>query len=273
MTRSTHRAAAASEQQKAPVRFGERSFASFVVVLVAAVLFAVLLFLVRSKWSGLLNVDKGVANDLHEFARSHPSFISAMRLASAIGTTVAWWIVLGLVVIWLAIRRLPRLAVFVVVASLGSSLLNNVIKVVVDRARPHLPDPVASAGGTSFPSGHAQAAIVGYGILLLIFLPAIARRARPWVIGLAAVLVLTIGFSRIALGVHYLSDVVGGYLIGAAWLIAMTVAFSAWRRDEGKPAVRPTEGLEPEQQERISPGQPVHAPPEGPLRAESKDRS
>ena len=104
---------------------------------------------------------------------------------------------------------------------------------------------MAIAGGKSFPSGHAQAAIVGYGILLLVFLPVIARRARPWVTAVAASLVLLIGFSRIALGVHYFSDVIGGYLIGGAWLFAMTAAFSAWRMEEGKPPVHPSEGLEP----------------------------
>jgi membrane-associated phospholipid phosphatase len=175
----------------------------------------------------------------------HHSFTSAMRLASDLGSSVAWWIILIPVVGWLAYRRLPRLAAFVVVTAVGSSLLNTAIKVAVNRARPHLADPVAIASGKSFPSGHAQAAIVGYGILLLVFLPVIARRARPWVTAAAVLMVLLIGFSRIALGVHYFSDVIGGFLIGGAWLFAMTAAFSAWRIEEGKTPVHPSEGLEP----------------------------
>jgi undecaprenyl-diphosphatase len=254
-----------TERQKAGLRFGERSFASFAAIFAVAVVFAILLMLVKSKWAGLLSVDKGVAEDLHDFVRSHPNFVSVMRLMSFVGSTLVWWAILLPVAGWLALRRLPRLAAFVLVTAAGSSLLNNGIKLTVNRARPHLPDPVASASGESFPSGHAQAAIVGYGILLLVFLPVIARGARRWVIALAIALVLTIGFARIALGVHYLSDVIGGYLIGGAWLIAMTVAFSAWRKDEGKPPVRPAEGLEPEQHERIRPGEPVHAPPESPV--------
>jgi membrane-associated phospholipid phosphatase len=228
-----------------PVRFGRRALLSFVIVFASAVAFAVLLLLVKSKSADLLHFDNTVADELHEYVRSHRTFTQAMRLVSDLGTSLAWWIILTPVIAWLAYRRLPRLAAFVLVAAVGSSLLNNAIKLAVNRARPHLADPVAIVGGKSFPSGHAQAAIVGYGILLLVFLPVISRRARPCVMAVAATLVLLIGFSRIALGVHYFSDVVGGYLIGGAWLFAMTAAFSAWRIEEGKAPVHPSEGLEP----------------------------
>jgi membrane-associated phospholipid phosphatase len=64
------------------------------------------------------------------------------------------------------------------------------------------------------------------------------------VMAVGSLLVLLIGFSRVALGVRYFSDVTGGFLIGGAWLFA-TAAFSAWRIDEGKPPFHPSEGLEP----------------------------
>jgi undecaprenyl-diphosphatase len=76
------------------------------------------------------------------------------------------------------------------------------------------------------------------------------------------VIVAVIGFSRIALGVHFFSDVIGAVIIGAAWLLAMTAAFSAWRREEHKPPVRRGEGLEPEQRRRLSSADPESAPPE-----------
>jgi membrane-associated phospholipid phosphatase len=139
---------------------------------------------------------------------------------------VAWMVVLTPVVVWLLWRRLPRLALFVVAAAAGSSLLNVAVKTAVHRLRPVLTDPVARAQGLSFPSAHAQAAVVGYAVLLLIFLPFLYGAWRRCAVTFAVVAVLAIGFSRIALGVHYVSDVLGGFLLGAAWVAAMAVAFN-----------------------------------------------
>jgi membrane-associated phospholipid phosphatase len=201
-------------------------------VFIAAVPFAVIVALVATSSPALLRVDRGMAHGLHRFAEAHPAFATAMRTISDIGSPGAWWILLVPLVAWLLYRRLPRLVVFVAVTAIGSSLLNRAIKVTVDRARPNLVDPLATATGKSFPSGHTQSAIVGCGVLLLVFLPVMRRRARPWLIAAAGLVVLLIGFSRIALGVHYFSDVVGAILIGLAWLLAMTAAFSPWRREE-----------------------------------------
>jgi membrane-associated phospholipid phosphatase len=63
----------------------------------------------------------------------------------------------------------------------------------------------------------------------------------------AAFMVLAVGFSRIALGVHYVSDVIGGYVLGAAWVAAMAAAFNAMRVDRGRRSLDVGEGLEPEQ--------------------------
>jgi undecaprenyl-diphosphatase len=65
-------------------------------------------------------------------------------------------------------------------------------------------------------------------------------------------MVLAIGFSRIALGVHYLSDVLGGYVLGAAWVAAMAALFNALRVERGRRPVDVREGLEPEQGPRMS---------------------
>jgi membrane-associated phospholipid phosphatase len=240
--------------EEARARFGVRSVLAFAAVFIAAVPFAIVVALVTTSSRSLLQVDRGTATDLHRFAGEHPGFASAMRTISNMGSPVAWWIVLTPVFAWLLYRRLPRLAVFLAVTAIGSSLLNRAIKAAVDRARPNLVDPIATAAGKSFPSGHTQSAVVGCGILVLVFLPVVRPRARPWLLAAASLVVLLIGFSRIALGVHYLSDVVGAVLIGLAWLLGMTAAFSVWRREERKPPVHLDEGLEPEHRERISPG-------------------
>lgn len=232
-------------------RFAGRTVAVFVFALVAALLFAVVVLLVRTSDNALLRVDRSITANLHRFVVHRHGFVRVMKFLSTIGTSTAWTVIFVVVAAWLLYRRLYRLTIFVAVTAIGSSLLNNLIKILVDRARPHVLDPVAVAGGKSFPSGHAQAAIVGYGILVAVFLPAIGRRWRPWFTAAAAVMVGLIGFSRIALGVHYLSDVVGGYLIGLVWLLGMISAFRAWRRDEGKPTAGLDEGLEPESSERL----------------------
>jgi membrane-associated phospholipid phosphatase len=234
---------------RAQRRFGLRAVLAFGCALV----FAVLAALVRSAAGPVLRVDRDVDAGLHGFALRHSGFTSLMRLVSDLGSTPAWLVILAPVAIWLSYRRLLKLAAFVAVTAVGSSVLNNLIKLLVGRARPQLADPVAVAAGKSFPSGHSQAAIVGYAILVAVFLPAVRHGRRAWLVVPAVIMVLLIGFSRIALGVHYLSDVIGAYLIGSVWFIGMASAFGAWRRAEGKPAPQVAEGLEPEQGDRLAP--------------------
>jgi membrane-associated phospholipid phosphatase len=250
------------DERRARRHFGARATLAFLAVSLVAVPFSILLLLVTAKSDPILRLDHDTASSLNSFGVAHPAFTSAMQVISRIGSPMGWWIVLTPVFGWLVYRRLPRLAVFLAVTALGSSLLNRVTKAAVDRARPHLPDPVAAAHGTSFPRGHAQAATVGCGILVLIFLPVVRRAWRTRLYVGAALVVALIGFSRIALGVHYVSDVLGGILLGAAWLLAMTAAFSAWRREEHKPPLQHGGGLEPEQRQRLRPGDAGSAPPE-----------
>ncbi len=245
---------ATSEVATAPPtrRFGLRVVLMGIALALLAVPFALLLFLVKSKWSPLSGADSSVEDNLHTLAESHPGFVTVMQALSTLGATPTYLVVFTLVIVWLLSRKLPRLAIFVAVTAIGSSLLNSAVKFAVDRARPVLSDPLAQASGTSFPSGHAQAAVVGYSILLLVFIPVVAASWRWVVVTASVVLVLAIGFSRIALGVHYISDVVGGYILGAAWVMATTAAFSAWRREQGRPPVDPAEGLEPEAAEQLA---------------------
>ena len=244
MSKSTSRRTVAAGPSER--RFGVRALLAASALALVAVPFGLLLFLVQDKWRPLARADAGARDDLHAYAVHHGTFVTAMRSLSTLGSTAVWVAVFGVVVCWLLWRRLRRLALFVVVTVVGSSLLNQVVKLAVDRSRPVLPNPVAHANGMSFPSGHAQAAIVGYAVLLLVFLPVLHGAWRPASAVVAVLLVLGIGFSRVALGVHYVSDVLAGYVLGAAWVAAMTAAFNAWRVERGRPKADPDEGLEPE---------------------------
>jgi membrane-associated phospholipid phosphatase len=212
-------------------RFGIRALLAAIALVLVAVPFGLLLFLVQDKWRPLLRADSGARDDLHRYAVDHGSFVTTMRVLSFIGSTAVWLALFTVVVTWLLWQRLPRLALFVVVTVAGSSILNSVVKQAVHRARPVLPDPVAHANGMSFPSGHAQAALVGFAVLLLVFVPLLRGAWRTVAVAVAALLTIGIGFSRVALGVHYVSDVLAGYVLGAAWVIAMTAAFNALRRE------------------------------------------
>lgn len=243
----------AGARRRARRRFEVHAILGFAAVLLIALPFAALVVMITARSAPLAHLDQHTAEALHRFAVRHPGFTGAMKTVSRVGSPLGWWVILTPVFGWLLLRRLWRLATFVAVTAIGSSLLNSVIKSAVDRARPHLVDPVAVAAGKSFPSGHTQAATVGFGILVLVFLPLVPRRGRPWLWAAATAAVLLIGFSRIALGVHYLSDVAGGLVVGSAWLLTMIAAFSAWRRDLDRRPVHVSEGLEPEDRDRLGP--------------------
>lgn len=112
---------------------------------------------------------------------------------------------------------------FLVAAQLGSIILSNVVKVLVARRRPRIGPLVATATGYGFPSAHAtQAAAVWGALTVLAVQPRTSRRARRGVMA-AAALVLLIGSSRVYLGVHWASDVLGGWILGALWLAGLVV--------------------------------------------------
>jgi membrane-associated phospholipid phosphatase len=215
----------AEDKNKRDSRVSVRTWFAAAALILVAVPFALLLALVQVRWVPLRDADLDAASDLHGYAVTHSAFVTAMRTLSIIGSYRVWTPVLIALAVLLFWRRQPRLALFVAVTAIGSSLLNNLVKRLVDRARPILPRPVSVAHGFGFPSGHAQAAVVGYGILLVIFLPMLHGAVRVVAVCGVVLMIAAIGFSRIALGVHYLSDVLAGYALGGAWLAAMVAAF------------------------------------------------
>src|SRR3954468_6033983 len=167
----TSRAAAAPQPQPG-ARFGARAGLAALALVLVAVPFGLLLFLVEDKWPPLLDVDDDARDSLHGFAVAHAGFVTAMRTLSTIGSAVVYFPLFALVAGWLLWRRRPRLAIFVVVTVAGSAGLKALVKPALHRARPVLPDPVAHASGLSFPSGHAQSAMVAVLVLWLMTLPA-----------------------------------------------------------------------------------------------------
>ena len=194
----------------------------------------------------LTRTDTHLAEVIHEEVRESDALVTASTVVSFLGVPGWFFLIIGLTVLWLWRRGDRRLAVFLTVTNLLGGVIDTIVKVVVDRPRPEFDEPIAHAMGKSFPSGHTMATTVGYGSLLLVFMPFIPTRVRPWAIVAYLVWVAAMGASRLGLGVHYLSDTLGGFVLGLAWLCMSTAAFSIWRTERRKRPVEVMEGVEPE---------------------------
>lgn len=200
----------------------------------AAIPVTVLAYAASHGWGPLHSMDQGVANRLHSWASARPNVVTFLQAVSKIFAPVVLRIATALIVVYLLVRRQRRLAGWAATIMIAAGLLGFVLKVVVERARPQLADPVASAPGFSFPSGHALNSFAFFAMLVLLIQPLLSRPGR-WIARLvSAGIVLLVGFARVALGVHYVSDVVAGWLIGAGVVAAATIAFETWRQGRGE---------------------------------------
>lgn len=231
-------------------RYGLRVTLFAVAIVLVTVPFATLVFQVLAK-GPLTRLDASVANRLNDWVHNSPTAVRVLDVITNLGKPITLFVLVSAAVGYLLWRRRVRLALYLVVTSIGGGLVDTAVKILVNRPRPVVDHPIATALGKSFPSGHAMSATVTYGALTLVFLPALPRRWRPVALCAVVLLVLAIGTSRLFLGVHFLSDVIGGFVLGLAWLAASTAAFSIWRTEEGKKPVEVTEGLEPEAQQAL----------------------
>lgn len=133
----------------------------------------------------------------------------------------------ALLLLW---RRARRLALFVPSATAGAVLFEGLAKWLIGRPRPNL-------SHYGFPSGHTLAAVVFFGALAYVVWTLVPRRAWLWTSGTgAALVVLGVGFSRLYLDAHWLSDVLGGLTGGMAYLLLGIAAFETLgSRPEGQP--------------------------------------
>ncbi len=165
-------------------------------------------------------------------ARGSPFLTRAMFVATYFGATVTVTcisIVLGFYLLWR--RRLFWLAALVS-SVVGGALLNRLLKYAFQRPRPHFDDPILRLTSYSFPSGHTMMATVLYGVLAAYLISRTESvGTRVLVILSAGLLIALVGFSRIYLGAHYLSDVLGATAEGLAWLsLCLAAVYSVWRR-------------------------------------------
>jgi membrane-associated phospholipid phosphatase len=156
-----------------------------------------------------------------------PAWTDAMRIVTWLGSSAVVIPLAVLVGVALFIASRRWLALFVVLAVGGASVLSVLAKHVVGRERPpvdvHLQQPLSSA----FPSGHSTQAAATYFALAIVV--TVLSRSRPlcaltWTA--ATLIVFSVGVSRVYLGVHWATDVLGGWLLGSIWVAGLTIALA-----------------------------------------------
>jgi undecaprenyl-diphosphatase len=197
-------------------------------------LLAALLVLAGSLWAfgrivdeqireGETSTDQRLAEWLH--GRATDPFTDVFRAITTLGNFVTLVVVtvIAVAVFW---RRRERTdAAFVALAFLGAQVLSSGMKLGFRRDRPFFPDPLATESTFSFPSGHALVSLAVYGSIALVLGRRLSTRGRrALLLGVTTALAVAIGFSRLYLGVHFLSDVLAGFAAGVAWLALLYVA-------------------------------------------------
>jgi membrane-associated phospholipid phosphatase len=161
-------------------------------------------------------VDRSVARDVQALFSAQAR--GTMRVLTHLGALQVALPLTLLVALVLAGLRDRRAALGLLVAYAATQAIVTLVKVLVARDRPAGSDPLDHVGGYAFPSGHSATAVAVYGALALIAARHLGPRARVAAIALAIVLAAVVGTTRVYLGVHYPTDVLGGWLLGTAVL-------------------------------------------------------
>jgi membrane-associated phospholipid phosphatase len=179
----------------------------------------------------LVNFDRSIADAFHTYASETAGLTNSFRVVSVLGSLEALALVGALVAVALLVQRNWLTLAAWLVAVLGGEVLNLLLKDLFARPRPSFEHPLVVETSYSFPSGQAMESVVVYGMVAYF----VVLTSRTWgkravAVGGAAIIVLLIGLGRVYLGAHYVSDVVGGFAAGGAWLSAVIKAWEAMRR-------------------------------------------
>ena len=162
-----------------------------------------------------------------------PWFEEAVRDVTSLGGSVLIIVITGTVAGFLAMSGTRHAAVLVVVSVSGGALVMSFLKLLFARARPDLVEHSARVFTESFPSGHATLSAITYLTLGALLARVQTRRAlKAYSLGIAITLTVLVGVSRVYLGVHWPTDVLAGWCLGAAWAIACWLV-AAWLQRRG----------------------------------------
>ena len=164
--------------------------------------------------------DVFMLNFAQSIRAGHPKLVSAIADISALGSGAVLSVFVAITVGYLLLRAEHMNAALLAASAISGSLLVGVLKDVFGRARPPLAFAELVAPGLSFPSGHsAQAAMVYLMIGAWVARTRSSLSERLYILASTALLALLVGLSRVALGVHWATDVLAGWAFGGAWAI------------------------------------------------------
>ena len=209
---------------------------AFFIVLFAAALGVGWVLSGTDDGSGIARWDVAAA----EWGRDHATRTSTTILDALtnFGSTVPLMSVMVLIGVYHAVRRNDRgPAIYLAIVGIGVTLINNALKLIVDRDRPDIAQ-LAGHSGPSFPSGHSAAAAACWAAIALVVARRSSRNYRFLAATLAAVVAVVVATTRVLLGVHWLSDVVAGVVVGWAWFLLSTLAVGGRSLRLGEPAER-----------------------------------
>ena len=193
--------------------------------------FFIVAVMVRFGWGPSLRLDETLVAAAYRSVRDWPWLATAAEWISHLGDTPFRWTVLVIVGVWLFRRGRREAAIFIVAVELLGGAMNLLLKSAFARDRPFLEDPIATAPGASFPSGHAMNSMTFYALLFSVvaFSGLISPRVQRPLLAVFVALPILIGVSRVILDVHFATDVIGGWLFGAGWVALATAIVQPWR--------------------------------------------
>jgi membrane-associated phospholipid phosphatase len=199
--------------------------AAWVAAALVVVVVLPLGLLITANWDPLIDVDLAISDELLVPGRGDE--VDVLRFLTGGGDAAARIVVLAPLAGWLAWQRRWRLLVLVVASGALVGALNELLKSIFDRPRPSY-DGTIEATGYSYPSGHASGTAAMVTVLVLVFWPVVSQAWRWVFAALAIAAAAVVGYTRVALGVHFSSDVVAGWCLGVAWVLLLAVVLRVW---------------------------------------------
>ncbi len=194
---------------------------------VLAAIVATLGLLVGHGVRALLEFDLAASSALR-FRVAGSFGVDVLQVLTAPGLSVFRFVLLLPVAVFFALRGRLRVSAFIALATLMVGPLTTLLKEVVGRVRPTADDPLVAADGLSFPSGHSSGAATLAGVALVILWPMLTSRWRLWAAAALVLVAVGVAWTRIALGVHYLSDTIGGLALGAVVVLVSMAVFGIY---------------------------------------------